>query len=87
MQEKSMTKQKIYPHLLKEYEKYMRQRGQDGKIAEHTHKQYLNDAQRIMEALVAALPAEDIQAKVGLLYRGYYNNIIKELKAIIERRP
>lgn len=42
---------------------------------------------RVMESLVAALPAEDIKAKVGLLYRGYYGNIIKELKGIMERRP
>jgi putative FmdB family regulatory protein len=87
MQERPMTKQKRYPHLLKEYEKYLRQRERDGWITERTRKHYLNDAQRVMEALVAALPAEDIQAKVGLLYRGYYKNIIKELKAIIERRP
>ena len=87
MQEKPMTKQKRYPHLLKEYEKYLRQRERDGKITEHTRKQYLNDAQRVMETLVAALPADDIQAKVGLLYRGYYKKIIKELKASVERKP
>jgi hypothetical protein len=40
-----------------------------------------------METLVAALPADDIQAKVGLLYRGYYKKIIKELKASVERKP
>ena len=27
------------------------------------------------------------EAKVGLLYRGYYRNIIKELKAVMEHRP
>jgi len=39
-----------------------------------------------METLVAALPVDDIKAKVGLVYRGYYKNIIKELKAIMEHR-
>jgi len=47
----------------------------------------MNDANRVLESLVAALPVEDIKAKVGLLYRGYYGNIIMELKAIMERRP
>jgi hypothetical protein len=47
---------------------------------------YLNDAHRVVESLVAALPVEDIKAKVGLLYRGYYMKVIKELKAIMERR-
>jgi hypothetical protein len=59
---------------------------QKGEIKEDTLTQYLNDAQVVMECLVAALPADDIKAKVGLLYRGYYKNTIKELKAIMERR-
>ncbi len=87
MQEKTVTKQKRYPHLLKEYEKYLTQRERDGKITERTRQHYLNDAQRVIEALVAASPAEEIRAKVRLLYRSYYTNIVKELKTIIERGP
>lgn len=76
-----------YPQLLKEYEQYLRQRERDGKIKEITRRTYLNDAHRVFESLVVALPAENIKAKVRLLYRGYYGNIIKELRAIMERRP
>jgi hypothetical protein len=32
------------------------------------------------------LSADDINAKVGLLYRGYYKKVIKDLKAIMARR-
>ena len=87
MKQGQMPKRRRYPQLLKEYERYLRQRERAGRIKEVTRQTYLNDAHRVMESLVAALPADDIKAKVGLLYRGYYGNIIKELKAIMERRP
>ena len=87
MKEGEIPRRRRYPHLLKEYEKYLRQREGDGKITEQTRRQYLNDAQRVMETLVAALPADDIKAKVGLVYRGYYKTVIKELKAIMGCRP
>jgi hypothetical protein len=79
-------RQKRYPYLIKQYEQYLKQREGDGKITERTRKQYFNDAQRVMETLVASLPADDIKVKVGLLYRGYFGNIVKDLKAIVDRR-
>ncbi len=60
---------------------------QNGENKESTKKGKLNDANRVLESLVATLPAGDIEAKVRLLYRGYYKNIINELKAIMEHRP
>ena len=86
MKQGQMAKRRRYRQLLKEYEQYLRQRERDGEIKEVTRHTYLNDAHRVMESLVATLPAEDIKAKVGLLYRGYYGNIIKDLKGIMERR-
>ena len=87
MKGKPMPRRKVYSHLLEEYERNLKRRELNGEIREATRKTYLNDAHRVLECLLAALPAEDIKAKVGLLYRGYYKNIIKELKAIMERRP
>ena len=87
MKQAQMARRRRYPQLLKEYERYLRQRQRDGKIKEVTRRTYLNDAHRVMESLVAALPPDDIKAKVRLLYRGYYMKVIKELKAIMERRP
>lgn len=87
MKGKPMPRRKIYPHLLEEYERDLKRRELNGEIKEATRKTYLNDAHRVLESLVAALSAEYINAKVSLLYRGYYKNIIKELKAIMKLRP
>lgn len=86
MKQTSIPRRRRYRQLLKEYEQYLRQRERDGEIKEVTRHTYLNDAHRVTESLVAALPAEDIKAKVGLLYRGYYGTVIKELKVIMEHR-
>ncbi len=86
MKTEPKPRRKNFPQLLKEYEQALKRREQNGEIKEDTRKTYLNDANRVMESLVAALPAGDIKAKVSLLYQGYYTNIIKELKAIMEGR-
>ena len=86
MKQTSIPRRRRYRQLLKEYEQYLRRRERDGEIKEVTRHTYLNDAHRVMESLVAALPAEDIKAKVGLLYRGYYGTVIKESKVIMEHR-
>ncbi len=86
MKTEPKPRRKNFSQLLKEYEQALKRREENGEIKEATRKTYLNDANRVMESLVAALPADDIKAKVGLLYQGYYTNIIKELKAIMERR-
>lgn len=86
MKQGQMPRRRRYPRLLKEYAQILEQKVRNGELKEDTPTQYLNDAQVVMECLVAASPADDIKAKVGLLYRGYYGNIIKELKAIMGRR-
>ena len=86
MKQGQRLRKRTYPKLVKEYEQLLRQRERNGEIIPDTVQQYLNDAHRVMESLVAALPVDNIKAKVGLLYRGYYGNIIKDLKAIMERR-
>ena len=85
--EKALPRRKNYPRLLDEYERKLERETQNGEIKERTKKNKLNDANRVLESLVATLPAGDIEAKVRLLYRGYYKNIINELKAIMEHRP
>ena len=76
-----------YRRVLKEYEQHLKQRERNGDIKSGTVRQYFNDAQVVMESLLAAIPKEEIKAKVELLYRGYYGHVVKELKAIVERRP
>lgn len=86
MKQGQIPRRRRYPQLLKEFEQDLRQRERDSEIKEVTRRTYLNNAHRVVESLVAALPVDDTKAKVGLLYRGYYGNIIRELKAIMERR-
>ncbi len=87
MRGQPMPRRKNYPQLLKEYEQALKRRRQNGEINEAAQKTYLNDANRVMESLIKASSADEIEAKVKLFYRGYYRNIIKELKAIMEIRP
>ena len=86
MKGRVLPRRKIYLRLLKEYERGLRRRELNGEIKEVTRKTYLNDAHRVLDSLLAALSADDINAKVGLLYRGYYKKVIKDLKAIMARR-
>ena len=86
MKGRVIPRRKIYPRLLEEYERGLKRRELNGEIKEVTRKTYLNDAHRVLDSLLAASSADDINAKVGLLYRGYYKKVIKDLKAIMARR-
>jgi hypothetical protein len=78
-----MNRKKINLTLLEEYEKELRDRG----ISEVTLSTYLNDANRVLEALFAASSRAYIQSALdNQKYKSNYANIIESLKAITERR-
>ena len=76
-----------FPRLLAEYERNLRNRVQRGEMKEVTLDTYLNDANRVFEALVFATGRTDIEkAMRSYEYRGYYRNVIRHLKQIVEQR-
>ncbi len=82
-----MPRRKRYPRLLKEYEQDLERRERNGEIIEATRKTYLNDANRVLECLLAASSEEGIEKiMLSQQYKGYYRNIIRDLKAIMARR-
>jgi len=87
MEERKPARMPRFPTLLKEYEKHVNGKVQRGKIKPVTKDQYLNDANRILEALVFATEEKDIQeAMIAYKYKGYYRNIIRDLKQIVQQR-
>jgi hypothetical protein len=87
MNGKSISRRKNCPQLLKEYERDLKRRELNGEIKECTRKTYLNDANRVLESLLVTSPREEIRkVMVSQQYKGYYANIINDLKAIIARR-
>ena len=87
MGEQKPAKMPKFPALLKEYEKYLNRRVQRGEIKTATRDTYLNDANRVLEALVFATEEKDIQeAMTAYRYKGYYKNIIRYLKQIVQQR-
>ncbi len=82
-----MSRRKRYSRLLDEYERDLKQRESNGEIKEATRKTHLNDANRVLECLLAASSEEDIKKiMVGQLYKGYYGKVIRSLKAIMASR-
>lgn len=48
---------------------------------------HVNDANRVLEALVFATERTDIEKAMGSYgYRGYYGKVIGDLKHIVEQR-
>lgn len=87
MGERKPDRKPIFPRLLVEYERNLRNRAQRGEIKEVTLNTYLNDANRVFEALVFAIERTDIEkAMKNYRYGGYYGNVIRHLKQIVERR-
>lgn len=87
MKQRTISRRRRYPRLLREYTQILERRVRNGEIIEETRAQYLNDAQVVMECLVAALPEEDILKTVRQQrYKGYYKNIIRDLKAVMARQ-
>ena len=81
-----MARKKSGPKLLEKYERELKQRVAAGEIGESTLKTYLNDAHRVVGSLVAGLSEKEIlkiHKEQG--YKGSYKNIIRDLKAIMER--
>ena len=79
---------RIFPRLMAEYERNLRDTVQRGKIKEATLATHVNDANRIFEALIFAIKPTDIeQAMKKYGYRGYYGKVIRDLKRIVEQRP
>ena len=87
MGEQKPARRRRFPTLLKEYEKHLSERVQQGKVKPVTKDTYLNDASRILEALVSATEEKDIQeAMTAYRYKGYYRNIIRDLKQMVQQR-
>ena len=87
MEEQNVTRRHWFPRLLTEYERNLRTRVKEGEINETTLDIYINDANRVLEALVFATERTDIdKAMISYKYGGYYKHIIDDLKQIVEQR-
>jgi len=75
-----------YYAILNEYERRLDQRVQIGEIQETTKETYLQDANRIFEALISVFSKEVIAAIVTLRFEGPYGHIIDALKEIAAER-
>ena len=75
-----------YYTILNEYDRRLKDRVAEGEIKGVTHDTYLQDANRIFEALVSVFPAEVIEAIVALRFEGPYAHVIKALKEIADER-
>ena len=75
-----------YYTILNEYERRLNERVTTGEIQETTRDTYLQDANRVFEALVGIFPAEVIGAIVALRFEGPYAHIIRALKEITDER-
>jgi hypothetical protein len=85
--ERKLGRRRRFARLLAEYERNLRNRVQRGDIKEVTLDTYLNDANRVFEALVFATERTDIaKAMRSYAYRGYYRGVIGDLKQIVEER-
>ena len=70
--------------LLKEYEEALNKRVQRGEIKPVTRDTYLNDAERVLEALVFAKGRNDIQEATRVYaLKGDYGTAFRQLKLIV----
>ena len=84
--EKQALRKKRYARLLVKYEQDLKRRELNNEIKEVTRKTYLNDANRVLESLLAASSHEEIERiMASQQYRGYYKKVIKDLKTIMAR--
>ena len=88
MGQRLTPKTRRYPTLIKEYEKHLRLRVQEGEIKEITLRTYLNGANRVLESLLAGLTYYQIEAIVARRYKNNdgYKDITRQLKDIMEHR-
>ena len=61
MKKRKVARRHRFPRLLAEYEENIRTRVQRGEIKEVTLDTYMNDANRVFEALVFAIERNDIE--------------------------
>ena len=84
---RKLRSRRRFPRLLAEYEQNLRNRVQRLEIKEITLDTHVNDANRVLEALVFATERTDIEKAMGSYgYRGYYGKVIGDLKHIVEQR-
>jgi hypothetical protein len=87
MKRKPTAARRKYPQLLKEYEQYLKRRELNGEIKEVTRKTFLNDANRVLECLLAESSVTEIKKiMLSRQYKGYYGRVIRDLKAIMAGR-
>lgn len=81
MAEQKPGRKRRFPRLLSEYERNLRNTVQRGEIKETTLVTHLNDANRVVEALVFATKPRDIKKAIKKYgYGGYYGKVIHDLK-------
>jgi len=79
-----------YPRILTEYEERLERRVRTGEITEITKQAYLDDANRLFETLIVAIPQVVMEAYVQARgFKGPYARIIRDLKdiAVGRERP
>lgn len=86
-EERKVARRHWFTRLLLEYERNLRTRVQRGEIREVTLDTYMNNANRVLEALVFSTERTDIEkAMRSYEYGGCYKKIIRDLKQIVEQR-
>lgn len=77
-----------YPTLMRRYGELLEARVANGEITASTAETYIDDANRLLEALIWAF-SEEALAKLANLrgFEGDYGTVAKQLKAIVSERP
>ena len=87
LEKRKVVRRHWFPRLLAEYERNLRTRVQRGEIKEVTLDTYMNNANRVLEALVLATERTNIEkAMRSYEYEGCYKKTIRDLKQIVEQR-
>ena len=87
MGEEKLARRRRFPRLLKEYERSLDKRVQQGQIKPATRDTELNDAHRVLESLVFITKPRNIKkAMTAYRYQGDYGKVITDLKQIVQQR-
>ena len=77
-----------YPTLMRRYSDLLDARVDRGEITASTAETYMDDANRLLEALVWAF-SDDALARIANMrgFEGDYGTVARQLKAIVDDRP
>lgn len=78
----------FYPTLIRRYSELLEARVVKGEITASTAQTYIDDANRLLEALVWAFSEEALAGLANLRgFEGDYGTVARQLKAIVDERP